>query len=155
MPGRQDDIEVFVESLAALGVGEIVAFVGARQAAAADAELKPTVADVVDRGDLLCRPERIPQGQYADSGADLNALGAGRYRGCHAQRRGKHGPRWIEVRLREPEGVEPQTLRLIDVAETLPKRTGKVSPLPDVKLREGTKLHLRTPIICSGARYGS
>src|SRR5690349_19710531 len=52
-PGALQDLERLGEALAALLVGDAVGSVGARKAAASDAEDQPAVADLIDGGGLL------------------------------------------------------------------------------------------------------
>jgi hypothetical protein len=69
-PGLENDVERFLEALAALIVPNAVPRVGAREAAAPDAEVEATLADLVDGGGLLGGADGVTQRQDADPGAD-------------------------------------------------------------------------------------
>src|SRR5205807_4313953 len=75
-PRALEHFQYLGEALAALGVWDAVGLVGAGKAAAADAENQPPLADVVERRDLLGKPQRMAQGQHLHGNADVDALGA-------------------------------------------------------------------------------
>ena len=88
-------VSTSAKPLTALGIGNAVGLVGAREAAAADAEDQPAIADVIDCRDLLGEPQRMAKRQHLHGDADLHALGArgdcaGDVQGCgqHRTRRG-------------------------------------------------------------------
>ena len=59
--GEPHDLQELLKPISALGVGDIVAIVGAREAAAADAQINAALADVVQRGDLFSHAHRVSQ----------------------------------------------------------------------------------------------
>src|SRR5206468_7960491 len=75
-PRLQDDVERFLEALAALVVADAVARVGAGKAAAPDAEVEATLADLIDRGGFLGGADGVTERKHADAGADAQALRA-------------------------------------------------------------------------------
>src|SRR6185312_11961423 len=89
-PGLLEDFERLGKTLAAFAVGHAIGLVGAREAAAADAEDETSVTDLIDRRRLLGEAQRVAQRQYLHAGADLHALGAGGDRAREGQRRRTH-----------------------------------------------------------------
>src|SRR5439155_13900992 len=75
-PRLDDDLQVFVEALPALGEGRVEAVVRVRERATPHAELDPTLTDVVQRGDVLGDVDRMGQGQEHHRAANADALGA-------------------------------------------------------------------------------
>ncbi len=52
-PGSQDDLQVLLKAFPALSVGDVIALVGPHEPAAAHAKIDPSVADLVQGGDLF------------------------------------------------------------------------------------------------------
>src|SRR2546421_7411688 len=58
-PGLQDDLQVLVEALAALGIGRVEAVVRVRESAAPDPALHPPLTDMVQGGDIFGEADRM------------------------------------------------------------------------------------------------
>jgi len=65
-PGLENDVERFLEALAALVVSDAVARVGAGKAAAPDAEVEAPLADLIDGGGLFGGADGVTKRQDAD-----------------------------------------------------------------------------------------
>src|SRR4029450_13200105 len=100
-PGPAHDVERLAEAGLALRVRHAVGVVGADHAAAADAELEPALADVVDGGDLLGDAQRMVQRQHLNRGAHADTPGPGRDRARNLQRRRDDRDAWREVERAE------------------------------------------------------
>src|SRR5439155_11633084 len=70
-PRLFQDLERLGKALAAFAIGHAISLVGAREAAAPDAEDQPSVADLVYRGRFFRQAQRMAERQYLDAGADL------------------------------------------------------------------------------------
>ena len=87
-PGLEDDFKVLLEPAPALGVGGQEGVVVLREGAAPDAEVEPSLADVVEGGDFLGDADGVAQREQQDAKADTDAFGAsGDGRGHHDRRR--------------------------------------------------------------------
>src|ERR1700739_1129163 len=76
-PGSTDNFEYFGKALGAFAVGDAVGLIGTREAAAADAEDQPAMADMIDGGAVFRQAQRLAQWQNLDACADLDVFGAG------------------------------------------------------------------------------
>ena len=119
-PGLEDDIEVFLETAPALGVGREEGVVVLREGAAADAEVEPALADVVEGGDFLGDADGIAEGQQEHAEADADALGAAGDGGGHHDRGGEDAER-DEVVFGQPDGLHAHLLRFRGDPESLLK----------------------------------
>src|SRR6266851_1299008 len=75
-PRFEEDVECLLESLAAFLVRDVEARVVAGQPASSDAELEPSLAEVVERRDVLRKMERMRERQHLHRDADLHATRA-------------------------------------------------------------------------------
>ena len=116
-PGLFQDFERLGEAVAAFAVRHAIGLVGAREAAATDAEDQPAVADLIDRRDLLGEAQRMAQRQHLDRGADLHPLGAGGDRAGQGQRRRQHRTLRRDMDLGQPHRVEAPALGRVDLLE--------------------------------------
>ncbi len=87
-PGALDERQRLGKARLALGVGDAVGVVGARQAAAADAEDEAAAADLIDGRRLLGHAHGMPERQDLDGSADADAAGAGGDGAGDGERRG-------------------------------------------------------------------
>ena len=62
-PGHAQDLQSLLEAPLAFGVVDIIALIGTHEAAAADAKVKASAAQLVDGGGFLGNSERIIQRQ--------------------------------------------------------------------------------------------
>src|SRR3989442_9410953 len=76
-PRFENDVERFLEAIAALVIPNAVARIGAGKAAAADAEVETALADLIDGGGLFGGADGVTERQDADPGADPQACRAG------------------------------------------------------------------------------
>src|SRR3989442_1175047 len=74
LPRREDDLQRFEEASLALFVGDAERVVGPRASAAAHAEGEPSVAQMIERGDLAGDAERVVQRKMPKSMASLFSL---------------------------------------------------------------------------------
>src|SRR5581483_6052600 len=116
-PRALENLQHLGEALAALRIGDAVALVGAREAAAADAEDQPSAADVVQRRHFLGEPHRVAQGQDLHGNADLEAACAGGDGAGEHEGGGGDGTFRGEVQLGQPHHVEPPALGGVDLLE--------------------------------------
>ena len=165
-PGLENDVERFLEALAALVVPNAVPRVGARKAAAPDAEVEAALADLVDGGGLLGGADGVTQREDADPGADPEAGRAGGDgRGQHQRHGGDrrdartHGigrsPVHGEVPLGQPDAIEPLGLRDLGDGHRFGKRLFLRSSLPIVAFHHQADMHTRllhATLECLGGR---
>ena len=132
-PGALDDFEHFGKPFGALAIGNAVGLIGAREAAAADAEEQPATADVIDRGAVFGQAQRLAQRQNLDAGTDLDVFGAGGdcARDRHWYRTDR--PLGRHMNLRQPDGVETPTFGGVDLLES--GREGLGLALPGAPLK--------------------
>src|SRR5438552_4272559 len=121
-PGLADDLERLAEPRLALAVRNSVNVVRARHAAPADSELQATLADVIERRDLLGDAQRVVEGQHGHGRSDVEAAGPARDRAGHLERRRDHRARRRKVDLAQPYAVQAPGLSLIGQLERVPER---------------------------------
>lgn len=109
-PGPLENGQRLFEARLALAVRDVQHVVGPRRAAAADPEIEPAAAEVIDGRHLLGDPERVGQGQHGDGGADPHSARARSHEAGERHRRRLDGSRRVEVDLAEPHAVEPPGL---------------------------------------------
>ena len=143
-PRLDDDLQVFVEALPALGEGRVESVVRVRERATPHAELDPTLTDVVQRGDVLGDVDRMGQGQEHHRQANADALGPGGDGAGDRDRRGQNADRGKMV-LRQPHRVNAQGLRGIHQREALGKGLTVRHPRTGGELDEDPGLHERRP----------
>src|SRR5262245_8151715 len=122
LPGFPDDLERLAEPGLALAVRDAVAVLRARDAAAADPELEPTLADVIERRDLLGDAQRMIEREHGDGRADPKAPRPGGDRAGHLQRSGNDRAVRCEVDLAEPDTVEAPVFRALSQLERVTER---------------------------------
>src|SRR5262249_45404193 len=132
--------ERLAEARLTLPVGNAEDVVGARGAAASDAELEAALAQVIDGGGFLRDTQRMVEGEHVHRGAHVDALGAGGDGGGHRDGRGDDGAAGVEVDLAEPDAVEAQGLCGVHRLEALAKRVGLAEPRPGF-LHEDPEVH--------------
>src|SRR6516164_9005906 len=116
-PGALDDFEHFGKALGALAIRNAIGFIGARKAAASDAEDQPAMADMIDSGAVFRQAQWLAQRQNLDAGTDLDVFRAGgnRARDSHWHRADR--PLGRHVDLGQPDSVETPPLGGIDLLE--------------------------------------
>jgi hypothetical protein len=112
LPGLQDDLERLEEAVLALGIRHTERIVGAGGSAPADPEIEPSVAQVIERGDLTGDAQRMVERQELHRRAHAQAPGLGRDRAGHQERRREHGARRVDEHLGQPQHVEPPAFPL-------------------------------------------
>src|SRR5215469_92606 len=117
LPRRQDEVERFLEALAALFLRDIEPDVIERERAAPDPEFEPSIAEDVGGRGLLDDLHRAMQRQQGYRGAEPDA--AGSLPSCRQdhQRIGKDRERPAEVKLSEPRGIEAKLVAELDLRE--------------------------------------
>src|SRR5919109_3345260 len=73
-PGLEDDLERFLEAFPTLAVGHAIPLVGSGEAAASNAEIQASLADLIDRGGFFGDTDRVAQRQHIDGDAHSQAL---------------------------------------------------------------------------------
>jgi hypothetical protein len=118
-PTAREDFEHFGEALAALAVRYAIGLVGVGKAAAAHAENKASMAEVIKRCDLLGQAQWVTQRQHLHRNADFHAAGL-RSDGASDQQ-GSRGDRSLreEVQFRDPDDVETPALSRVHLSEGL------------------------------------
>src|SRR5262249_40260074 len=144
LPGFEDDAERLLESRLALGVRDSEHVVGARRAAAADAEVEAALAQMIDGRDVFGDPEGIAERQHLHRRADAHAPGAGGDEARQRDRRRVHGAGRIEVNLAEPYAVESRRLGRLCEVERFLERGVLARPGPPF-LQKNSELHGRYP----------
>jgi len=114
-PRLGDEVERFLEALAAFVLRDAVAVVVHRRGAAAGPELEATVAEEVGDGGLFGNLHGIVQGQQRDRRAQADPRRALRRRRQHHERIGENRERAAEVELAEPHRVEAQHVPELDL----------------------------------------
>ena len=146
-PRLLQDLERLGEALAAFAVGHAIGFVGAREAAAPDAEDQPSVADLIDRGGLFGEAQRMAQRQYLDAGADLHAFGARGDGAGDRQRRGADRPLGRDMDFGQPHRVETPALGGFDLFERTRRKPPAGSSPPDIETRETCRTRTPSPLL--------
>ena len=117
-PGLEDDFQVLLEPAPALGVGRQEGVVMLGEGAPSDAEVEPSLADVVQSGDFLGDADGVAQRQQQHAQPDADALGAsGDGRGHHDG--GGQDAEGDEVVFGKPDGLGSEALGLFGHLETV------------------------------------
>src|SRR5216683_2241545 len=140
LPRREDDLQRFEEASLTLFVGDAERVVGPRASAAANAEVEPSVAQMIERGDLAGDAERVVQRKKLNRRPHAQALGPRDDPARHQQGRRQYGTRGIDEHLRQPHDVEPPRLRRVDELEQLAERLTLTAPTSYL-LREDSEVH--------------
>src|SRR3989442_555271 len=140
LPRREDDLQRFEEASLALFVGDAERVVGPRASAAAHAEGEPSVAQMIERGDLAGDAERVVQRKKLNRRPHAQALGPRDDPARPQQGRRPNGTRGIGEHLRQPHDVEPPRLRRVDELEQLDERLSLTAPTSYL-LREDSEVH--------------
>ena len=139
-PSQLHDLEILHEPLPALRVGDVIAVVGPREPAAADTQVQPPLADVVDGCDFLGHPHRVAQRKHQYGGPHADSVGPGGDGGSEDEGRGhngRDGPAATggrEVPFGQPYPVKTPLLSVGGGGEGLLKRLALSAPLPIVAL---------------------
>ena len=155
-PGLENDVERFLEAIAALAVGNAVPGIGAGKAAAPDPEIEATQAELVHRCGLFRGTDRVTQRKDADAGADPHALGATRDGSGQHERHGSdrrdarasgigRSSGSGEVSLGQPDAVEPGFLRDLGDRERFGERFFLRPSLAIVAFHHQADVHVRLP----------
>ena len=115
--GPQHELQCFGHPFAAFGDRHAKARKVGRVAAAAHTELHATVAQNVQRRDLLGQTERVGERELRDRSAQSQRAGSSRDRRQENRRTRHDRYRRVEVVLHGPDGLEPQRFgvsRLLD-----------------------------------------
>src|SRR5882724_1630815 len=139
-PGLPDDLERLAEPRLTLPVCDAVAIVRARDAAAADPELEPALADVIQRRDLLGDAQRVVEREHGDGRSHPEAPGPGRDRAGDLEGRRDHRAVRREVDLAEPDAVEAPVLGALSQLEGVPERRDLVRSVAHL-LDEDPEMH--------------
>jgi len=140
LPRLADDLEGLDEARLALGVWDAERVVGARGAAAPDAEVEAALAEVVDGRDVLGDPQGVAQRQDLNGRAHAHASGPGGDEAGERDRRRLHRAGRVEVDLAEPHAVEPPCLRRVGQLARLTKGVGLAGALASL-LDEDPEVH--------------
>src|SRR5262245_35902213 len=144
-PRLSEDVERLEKTGTALAVLDIEPLVVTREPAAADAELKPPLREMVDGRDVLGETQGMTERQNLNRDADLDPARAGGERRSDHERRGQHRAVFLEVNLGEPHGVEPELLGSLHLRQGLVEGDGLVHARRRFELREQTELHALLP----------
>jgi hypothetical protein len=158
-PGLENDVERFLETIAALAIGDAVSRIRPGKAAAPDTEIETAQADLIDGGGLFRGTNRVTQGEDADARTDPHALGARRDGSGQHERHGgdrrdarASGIEWSsrsrEVSLGQPDAVEPGFLRDLGDRERFGKRFFLRPPLAIVAFHHQADVHVSLPPRC-------
>src|SRR5207244_5474093 len=122
LPRFEDHLQRFLEARLALGIGNTEGVVGARGAAATDAEVEATLAEGIHRRDLFGDPQWIAQRKDLHGRPHSDAPRASGDEARQRERRRLHGASRIEVDLAEPHAVESPGLCRVRQLERLAER---------------------------------
>ena len=153
-PCELHHVEILAEPISRFFVRQVVALIGTGEPASANPQIEPTLADVVQRRNLLSHADGVSQRQNQYAGANSNALGALCDGGCenHGSRDDGRHPScacWRgEVTLSEPNAVESQIFSHMSHLERF------VEGLPLVQVWRIVALH-RKPYMHHDAPSGS
>ena len=133
--------KVWRETWKSGGLAVVIGFNG--RDAAADAELQPAAAELVEHADFFGKPQRMIKGQDVDQRTKPQRPGALRYRAKKDARRRRHAER-REMMLGDVVAVKAEAfvgLRNLDALfEELPQRHART-----IDMIEDTKFHFRLP----------
>src|SRR5215831_159727 len=141
LPGGENDFQRLEETGLALSVRHAESAVGARAAAAADAEVEASLAQLIQGGDLAGHAQGVVQGQELDSRAHPEALGAGHGPARDEERGGQHRASRIDHHLSEPHDIEAPGLGGRDELRDLLEGLGRVDAAANL-LDEDSEVHL-------------
>jgi hypothetical protein len=140
LPRFLHDRERLFEARLALGVRDVQHVVGARRAAATNAEVEAPAAEVIDGRHLLGDAQRVRQRQHGHGGPDADAPRAGGHEAGERHRRRLHRSRRAEVNLAKPDAVESPRLGGVGQLERLLEGR-RLARLPSTLLDEDAEVH--------------
>ena len=143
-PSLQDDVQRLPKAGAALGVGYAVDVIRTGKTAAPDAEVKPPLADLIHRGNLLGDAERVVQRQHINGHSDAKAARARGNAAGDGDGRGQHRAVGRKVHLGQPGAVQPAALGGIHQLEPLAEGIRGAAAGAGFKLHKHTEVHSDT-----------
>src|SRR5436309_16118409 len=140
LPRRENDLQRFEEARLTLLVRDTERVVRARAAAAADPEVEPSLAQMIERRDLAGDAERMVQRQQLHGRPHAQAARAGHDPARHEQGRRQDRTGGVDQHLGQPHDVEPPLLSRVGELEQLLEPLALRAAAPYL-LREDSEVH--------------